>query len=83
MSVEARFRGMHDTTATAQQIQLDAIRAMPPAGRLAQALVLSESNRRLLVAALRVRHPSWTDLQLVELSLGRQLVPTPRRTTPL
>ena len=83
MTAEARFRDMHDTTSTARQIQLEAIRAMPPAARLAQALALSESNRRLLVAALRVRHPSWTDLQLVELSLGRQLVPPTRTTPPL
>lgn len=74
---------MRDTTATAQQIQLAAIRAMPPAERLAQALTLSESNRRLLVAALRVRHPSCTDLQLVELSLGRRLVPPLSASTTL
>lgn len=48
---------------------------MAPAQRLAQALALSEINRRLLVAGLRVRHPTLTDLQLVELSLGRRLVP--------
>jgi hypothetical protein len=74
---------MRDTTATAQRIQLEAIRAMPPAARLAQALALSESNRRLLVAALRVRHPSWTDLQLVELSIGRRLVPPTSTSTSL
>lgn len=73
---------MHDTSRTAQQLQLDAIRAMAPAQRLAQALALSEANRRLLVSGLRLRHPSLTDLQLVELSLGQQLVPPDSSSTP-
>lgn len=68
---------MRDTMHTAELLQLAAIRRMLPAERLAQALELSESSRQLLVAGLRDRHPLLTDLQLVELSLGRQLVPQP------
>ena len=70
-----------DTTDTAAQMQLAAIRRMPPAERLAQALALSEWHRQLLVAGLRVRHPLLTDLQLVELSLGCRLVPPPAPST--
>lgn len=72
---------MRDTTPTADQIQCEAIRALPPAVRLAQAFELSEASRQLLLAGLRARHPNLTTLQLVELALGRRLVPEDARGT--
>ncbi len=36
---------------------------------------MSEASRQLLLTGLRTRYPNRTDLQLVELSLGRRLVP--------
>ena len=66
---------MRDTTPAAEQAYLAAIRAMQPAVRLRQALDLSETGRQLLMAGLRTRYPDRTDLQLVELSLGRRLMP--------
>jgi hypothetical protein len=65
---------MRDTTAEAERIRLAAIRAMKPGERLRQALELSESARHLALSALRHRHPGRSDLELVELSLGRRLV---------
>lgn len=72
---------MHDTTTAAEHVRLTTIRAMKPAARLRQALELSETSRRLLVTGLRTRYPDLTDLQLVELSLGRRLVPPGCDTT--
>ncbi|MEP6591773.1 MAG: hypothetical protein ABJC19_11370 [Gemmatimonadota bacterium] len=73
---------MRDTSRSAATSQDNAIRALAPADRLAQAMALSETNRRLLIAGLRVRHPALTDLQLVELSLGRRLVPLDTTSPP-
>lgn len=66
---------MDDTTAEARQVQIEAIRAMPPEERLRQVFELSEWHRQLVVAGLRTRFPHESDLQLIERSLGRQLVP--------
>jgi hypothetical protein len=74
---------MRDTTPAAERIQLDAIRSMAPAERIRLAFDLSESVRRVALAGLRARHPDRTDLELVEMLLGRRLVPAgwpaPRR----
>ena len=67
---------MPDTTSAAEAIHLATIRALPPEVRLRQALDMSEACRRLLVTGLRTRSPHRTDLELIELSLGRRLVPT-------
>jgi hypothetical protein len=70
---------MHDTTPEASTIHLAAVRAMEPAARLRLALDASELSRRLLLTGLRARYPESTDLQLVELSLGHDLVPAGSR----
>jgi len=74
---------MRDTGPAAEQVQLDALRRMAPAERIRLAFELSESVRRVTLAGLRARHPDRTDLELVELMLGRPLLPsgspTPRR----
>lgn len=68
-----RFNRMRDTTPAAEQVQLAAIRAMPPAERLRQALDLSEASRRMLVAGLRTRYPDLTDLELVEAASAQRI----------
>ena len=55
---------------------------MEPAERLRQMFDLSESVRRLALAGLRERHPDRTDLELVEVLLGRRLVPAATRPPP-
>ena len=70
---------MRDTTAAAEAIRVAAIRRMAPAERLRQALVLSESVRTVALARLRVLHPGRSDLELVEILLGCQLVPVDAR----
>jgi hypothetical protein len=72
---------MRDTTAEADEVQLDAIRHMAPGLRLAQALELSESVRRLALTRLRTLHPDRSDLELVELLLGAPIIP-PRVSGP-
>ena len=56
-------------------MRLAAIRRMEPGERVRQAFALSESMRRVALAGLRQVHPHRTDLELVELILGRSLVP--------
>lgn len=70
---------MPDTTPQAEAIRVAAIRAMAPAERLRQALEWSEWSRQLMIAGLRERFPSESDLQLVERVLGRVLVPADAR----
>ena len=70
---------MHDTTPEASAIHLATVRSMDPAVRLRLALDMSELSRRLLLTGLRSRFPDCSDLQLVELSLGRPLVPAGAR----
>ena len=66
---------MRDTTPEAEKIWLDAIRRMPPADRLRQALAFSEAMHRVTLAGLRRMHPGKSDLELVELALGVTLIP--------
>jgi hypothetical protein len=70
---------MRDTTPAADEIRLAAIRRMPPAERLRQAFALSESVRNVALARLRSLHPGCSDLELVEILVGRQLVPPSSR----
>jgi hypothetical protein len=70
---------MRDTVAAAEAVRLAAIRRMPPADRLRQALALSESVRALALGRLRAAHPGRTDLELVELLLGTRLLPDAAR----
>ena len=67
--------GTRDTTPEARSIQLDALRRMPPAARLRQALELSEAMRALALARLRLLHPGLSELELLERLLGVTLVP--------
>jgi hypothetical protein len=66
---------MRDTTPAADQARLDAIRRMEPVQRLVRTLELSEWVRAVALARLRTAHPDYRDLELVELLLGRPLVP--------
>jgi hypothetical protein len=70
---------MHDTTLAAEQVRLAAIRGMTPAQRLSQMFQLSHAVRQLAFTGLRERHPDCTDLELVELMLGKTLVPAAAR----
>ena len=60
-------------------MRLAAVRRMEPAERLRQMFDLSESVRRLALAGFRERHPERTDIELIELWLGRPLVPDAKR----
>ena len=66
---------MSDTTPSAEEARLDAIRRLEPIQRLIQALELSESARALALARLRELHPGRSDLELVELLGGAPLIP--------
>lgn len=66
---------MRDTSPDAERLRLAAIRLMEPARRLREALELSETARELALVRLRAIHPGRTDLELVELMLGRALLP--------
>jgi hypothetical protein len=66
---------MRDTLPAAEQARLDAIRRVPPARRLAQALDWSESIRALELSRLRTLHPGRSDLELIELLTGARLLP--------
>ncbi|HRP07244.1 MAG TPA: hypothetical protein PLL69_02035 [Gemmatimonadales bacterium] len=66
---------MDDTTPEARQVQLAAIRAMPPEKRLRRVFEMSEWHRRLIVAGLRTRFPDEPDIRLIERALGQRLVP--------
>jgi len=74
---------MRDTTPEAEQVLLAAIRQMGPAARLRRAFEFSEWVRDLALSRLRERHPDRTDLELMELMLGRRLIPaSPRPPRP-
>jgi hypothetical protein len=64
-----------DTQLAAESVRLTAIRRISLATRVRRALDLSEWARGLARAALRERHPHRSDLELVELLLGVELVP--------
>ena len=67
---------MHDTTAAAEQVRIEAIRRVEPIRRLVEALRLSESVRALALSRLRKLHADRTELELVELLIGGPLIPT-------
>lgn len=68
---------MHDTSPDAEVIHKDAILRIPPAERIRQVLAHSDAMRELMLAPLRRKHPEMSTLELVELLLGRQLMPRP------
>ncbi len=66
---------LRDTTPAAEQVRVEAIRRTDPSRRLREALDLSETTRAVALSRLRAIHPGRSDLELVELMLGRTLVP--------
>ena len=66
-----------DTSAEAERVVIDRLRAMSPAQRLSLALSLSQSVRELALAGVRQRYPNAPDReQLLRLALtihGREL----------
>ena len=53
-----------DTTADAHARQREIYRAMSGAARLQIAFELSDTSRRLALAGIRGRHPTYTDAQV-------------------
>lgn len=66
---------MTDTTQVAAEVVHAAILKTPPAERMRRALELSEDVRALAIARLRLRHPEYSTLRLVELITGETLIP--------
>lgn len=68
---------MRDTTDAAHDRQIDVYRSMPAEARLAAALELSATSRRLLGEGVRMRHPEYTAeevrLATIRLWLGAEL----------
>ena len=60
-----------DTDEETYQVWLRVLRSLTPGQRLENALRLSEENRELALAGIRLRHPEYTPEQ-VELALRRQ-----------
>lgn len=52
----------HERDATARQAAI--YRAMTPQQRIAQALRMNASMRRLLALGFRQRNPNWTELEI-------------------
>lgn len=69
--------GVSDTGARAAEIQTEIYRRMTPGQRIAQALALGESVRKMVIAGIRARHPGATDRErfriLMDLTLGPEL----------
>jgi hypothetical protein len=71
--VSRRDRMLDDTTAEAMAAQLQVLRRIGPAGRLAMAFELSDNLRSLVAAGVRHRHPQWDD-QTVERETIRLMI---------
>ena len=52
----------HERTAAARQAAI--YRAMTPRQRIAQALRMNASRRRLLALGFRQRHPGWSEAEI-------------------
>jgi hypothetical protein len=67
-----------DTDPRAWAIQVQLMREMPGDRKLAAALELSATVRRMMASQIRAVHPDWTDedvfLAVAERSIGRELV---------
>ncbi|HUL69695.1 MAG TPA: hypothetical protein VLT17_05570 [Gemmatimonadales bacterium] len=55
---------MPDTSTTAVQVQVRALRALPAAGRLEIAVEMSLVARALAAARLKVEHPQWREAEV-------------------
>ena len=73
-----------DTSLEAWQVHVDALRRMSGEERVAKALDLSDTARRISEAGLRHRHPDWSDERirdaLLDLLLGKELAGAVRRS---
>ncbi|HEY4320928.1 MAG TPA: hypothetical protein VGM77_07050 [Gemmatimonadales bacterium] len=63
---DARLRPGRDTDAASAAMQLAAIRRVPPADRLRDALELSELIRGIALQKLAARHPGLSPRELTE-----------------
>jgi hypothetical protein len=52
----------HERDAHAHQVAI--YRAMTPQQRLQQALRMNRTMRELLAAGFRIRHPTWSDIEV-------------------
>ena len=66
---------MRDTTTDVEAVRLQAVRQRPPTQRLRDALDWSEAVRTLSLRRLAEVHPELSRLALVELLLGKRLLP--------
>jgi len=68
---------MLDTSSEAREVQLEAVRRMPPEERLQRGLELTELVRELLAAGVRARHPEYSPeevrLTVIRIVLGEEL----------
>jgi hypothetical protein len=62
-----------DTALEAEVVRIAAVRRRAPADRLGQAMVWSDSLRRMALERLHRRHPDRSEVELVELLLGVEL----------
>jgi hypothetical protein len=71
-----------DTSADAESVQLKLIGQLPPAERLERALALTCEVIRLSKAAIRRRHPEFSEdevgLKFIELNYGSELAESVR-----
>jgi hypothetical protein len=72
----------NDTSADAESVQLKLIRQLPPTERLEKALALTCEVIRLSKAAIRRRHPEFSEdevgLKFIELNYGSELAESVR-----
>ena len=68
---------LDDTSADALAVQLQVLRRIGPAGRLAMAFELSDNVRSLVEAGVRQRHSDWNDRaierEVIRLMIGDDL----------
>jgi hypothetical protein len=69
-----------DTSATARQVQLDALRRLDGSTRLVMACQMSDEARAISEAGIRHRHPDWADDQVHQALLELLLGPDATRT---
>ncbi len=72
-----RDRMLDDTSADALTVQIQVLRRLSPARRLAMAFELSDNVRSLVEAGVRQRHPDWKDRaverEVIRLMIGDDL----------
>jgi hypothetical protein len=66
-----------DTSAAAEAIQLQILRAMPGEKRLLIAYEMSMFTRELAAAGIRRDHPQWTEVQVARELLRLAFLPDP------